>query len=216
MNTEYLFSLLDHLAKCLGVALGPKHEVVLHDVRNPESSIVAIYNGHITGRKIGDSSTNLAFQVLKDPYGEHDAFNYRSQTSTGKVLKSSSIYFKDESGQVFAAVCINHDVSELMAAVNIMQDMMALKSEDSNETLGSTIDDAITRLLNEAIMTLNKPIDQMTREDKVKFIKMLDAKGVFAVKRSIDKVAMLLGISRVTVYGYINEIESGSDNMLKT
>jgi len=42
-----------------------KCEVLIHDFRNPQHSIVAIENGHVTGRKIGDPITDLALSVWK-------------------------------------------------------------------------------------------------------------------------------------------------------
>lgn len=38
-------------------------------------------------------------------------------------------------------------------------------------------------------------------------VKTLDAKGAFLIKKSIDRVADYLGISRFTVYNYLNQEE---------
>lgn len=58
---QFLFPLIKGIAK----ALGPNCEVVLHDLYDVEHSLVAIENNHITGRKIGDPSTNLGLEVLR-------------------------------------------------------------------------------------------------------------------------------------------------------
>jgi len=210
MNKNQFFAIMTHLVEGLGKALGEKTEVVLHDLSQPESSIIAIANNNVTGRKVGDSTTNLGLPVLKNPYGDYDLFNYRSYTKSGKLLKSSSIYFKDEEGKVFAALCINQDISELEIAINILKKMISTNS-GVNEEYVSNIDDLISQLIDEAISSINIPINMMSKEDKMKVLQKLDEKGVFMVKRSIDRVANLLGISRVTAYGYLSEIQASKD-----
>lgn len=41
------------LVDFLGAALGSATEVVLHDLTEPESSVVKIVNGHVSGRNVG-------------------------------------------------------------------------------------------------------------------------------------------------------------------
>lgn len=53
------------LVDFFGEALGPSTEIVLHDPTVPDKSIVAIANGHISGRKIGGPVTNLALMFMK-------------------------------------------------------------------------------------------------------------------------------------------------------
>jgi predicted transcriptional regulator YheO len=215
MNYDVTFIFLKQLVHMLGQLLGNHCEVVLHDVRHPESSIIAIEHGDITGRKVGDPSTNLGLPVLQNPYGEYDAFNYRSTSPTGRPLKSSSIYLKDDEGKVFAALCVNWDISSLSAAANILQDLMRT-NEVVEESYVNDIQDLISTLVQQALETVNKPIDAMNKEDKLRVMDILDKKGVFIVKRSLDQVANLLGISRATAYGYLNEIQAKRDGSLFT
>lgn len=51
--------------KTIAEMFGKKCEVLIHDFRNPQHSIMAIENGHVTGRKIGDPITDLALSVWK-------------------------------------------------------------------------------------------------------------------------------------------------------
>lgn len=206
-NREERMDFLRKIVHGLGQMLGPDCEVVLHDLSSPESSIVAIENGHVTDRKIGDPSTNLGLPIFKHPIGEYDQFNYRTQTRSGKTLKSSSLYFKDDEGRVFAALCLNWDISVLLAAANVLKDLAATQ-EAVDETFASDINDVISKILDDTLASVNKPIATMDKEDKLKIIQTLDEKGVFTVKRSVDRVAALLGISRVTVYGYLNEVQA--------
>lgn len=53
------------MVEFLGEALGREYEIVLHDLTNPERSIVAIANGELSGRGIGGPVTDFALKILK-------------------------------------------------------------------------------------------------------------------------------------------------------
>ena len=48
----------------------------------------------------------------------------------------------------------------------------------------------------------------MEKEDKLVIVRRLDEKGVFLVKGAIDYVANILGVSRYTIYNYLDEVRS--------
>ena len=51
--------LLKQVAAGIAAQFGSSCEVVIHDLsRNPDHSIVAIINGHVSGRKVGDGASN--------------------------------------------------------------------------------------------------------------------------------------------------------------
>lgn len=206
-ETEMAMRFLKRTVVALGNLLGEKCEVVLHDVRTPESSIVAIVHGDITGRKVGDPSTNLGLPVINNPFGDYDQYNYRSKTRTGKTLKSSSIYFKDPSGRIFAAMCINYDISEMMIAANVLRDFTATGNQ-IEEHFATDINEVITRILDETVEATGNGLLLGDKDERLKLIRALDDKGVFSVKGTIDRVAKLLGVSRVTVYGYLSEVQA--------
>src|SRR6266702_1876154 len=149
MNYDLSFTFLKQVAQALGHLLGDQCEIVLHDLRQPESSIVMIEHGEITGRKVGDPSTNLGLPILQNPYGDYDVFNYRSRTPDGRTLKSSSIYLKDDEGKVFAALCINRDISSLMVATTILNDLIRT-NEDVEEHYVNDVQDLIFTLFEQA------------------------------------------------------------------
>lgn len=60
---EAVINALRPVVPMLAAMAGPHLEVVLHDVARPEGSVVAIANGHISGRAVGSS-------VLEGPHGD--------------------------------------------------------------------------------------------------------------------------------------------------
>ena len=60
--------LLESVMKLIAAQFGPDCEVVLHDwSKEYESTIVAIENGHVSGRKVGDGGSNLGLAALAAP-----------------------------------------------------------------------------------------------------------------------------------------------------
>ncbi len=50
----------------------------------------------------------------------------------------------------------------------------------------------------------------LSRVDKQRAVRMLDERGAFAVRNAVDEVADAMGVSRVTVYNYLNATRSSS------
>jgi predicted transcriptional regulator YheO len=215
------------LMKGLTTLFGPNVELVLHDLKNQpyDSSIIAIDNGHVTGRKVGDCGTNLGLAVLRgsaatgdDGHPDHpmeDQYNYVSQTDNGRVLRSSSVYIHDDSGVVVGALCINFDISDLMVAERsigqICQNPFHADSSvnhELREVFARNVGELLDSLIQEVQQMINKPVSFMTREDKFRALKYLDERGAFLIKKSGDKVARYFDISKYTMYSYLESIRA--------
>ena len=59
----------------------------------------------------------------------------------------------------------------------------------------------------EAVESTGHTLDTLDKEDKVAVVRYLDNKGAFLIKKSAERVADFLGISRFTVYNYLNEAQ---------
>ncbi|MBT1162597.1 MULTISPECIES: helix-turn-helix transcriptional regulator [Bifidobacterium] len=108
------------LVDFLGVALGRNTEVVLQDCRDFEHSIVAIANGHVSGRSLGGPATDLILRVWRNrEYERRDYITrYTGTTADGRELVSSTFFIRDEDGDAIGTLCINHDASTLVGAVH--------------------------------------------------------------------------------------------------
>lgn len=58
---------------------------------------------------------------------------------------------------------------------------------------------------------LGGPLSGLSRVDKQKAVRMLDERGAFALRNAVDEVADAMGVSRVTVYNYLNATRASSD-----
>ncbi|PAB57025.1 helix-turn-helix transcriptional regulator [Anaeromicrobium sediminis] len=209
---------LQSIAKTIAKQFGDKCEVVLHDFSNGyDNSIVAIENGHITGRKIGSSITNTGLENLKriqdSKMNPKDGFhNYMTITKDGKTLRSSSSIITNDQGEVIGSLCINFDITDFILASNTMKQMIEFETPTlQNEVFVNDVNELFDIYLKECIKHVGKPIALMQKEDKIKAISYLDQKGAFLITKSGKRVCEMFGISKYTLYNYLDEIRNQQD-----
>ena len=205
--------MLKQIAQALAAQFGPNCEVVIHDLvaKDPEKSIVYIVNGHVTGRKTGDGpSTVVMEQILraeKNP-NPQDHLGYLTRTPDGKILKSSTIYIRDSRGRVNAILSINYDISALLMVEGAISGMIHTAEEEprgkEERITVLNVSDLLDDLIEQSVTLVGKPVALMNKEDKVRAIQFLSQHGAFLITKSGDKVAKYFGISKYTLYSYID------------
>ena len=198
------------LAKGIAAQFGNKCEVVLHDYEEDyDSTIVQTENGHITGRSVGECGTNSGLEVLRGTVERGDEYNYITQTKDGKILHSTSIYIRDDEGKAIGALCINWDVTEMYACQNVLKDIIGIDAaEGVKEVITNDVSDLLDSLIQDSIRYVGKPVASMTKEDKIKGLKYLDAKGAFLIKKAGEKITKFYDISKYTLYNYLEQQEN--------
>ena len=195
------------MAAGIAAQFGSSCEVVIHDLsRNPDHSIVDIVNGHISGRKVGDGASNVVMEQLRtqDPEPK-DHLCYLTKTPDGKILKSSTVYIRDRKGKVSAILAINYDISRLILMEEALHDLTSTGEEVPSEPERITnVSDLLDELIQQSVALVGKPAAVMNKEDKVKAIQFLSQNGAFLITKSGDKVAKYFGISKYTLYSYID------------
>lgn len=205
-----LLPLLQPVMKGIATAVGPHCEVVLHDLtQDPDRTIIAIENSHVTGRAVGGSSTNFGLEVLRNGDQEVNTLGYRSTASDGRELRSSSVYFNNPEGEVVAALCLNFDLTVYQSVHGMMEDMLKFPGTTSQgEIFATDITDVLQQMIDEALSQVNAPVAMMNKRDRLRVIQLLEDRGAFVVKSAVETVASRLKISRVTVYTYLDQIRS--------
>ena len=189
-----LLELLEQIAKAIAAQFGSNCEVVLHELsgKSAYSSIVAIENGHVTGRKVGDGPSHVVLEQLghEDDNAE-DQLGYLTRTKDGKILKSSSVYIRDETGKVTGILGINYDISMMQLFENSLHDFISADQQASREPERITLNvaDLLDDLIRQADELVGKPVALMTKDDKVKAIRYLSNSGALLITKSGDKIA---------------------------
>ena len=199
--------LLRQVAAGIAAQFGSNCEVAIHDLsRDPDRSIVFIANGHVSGRKVGDGASNVVMEQLRtqDPEPK-DHLCYLTKTPDGKILKSSTVYIRDRKGKVSAILAINYDISRLILMEEALRDLTSTGEEVPSEPERITnVSDLLEELIQQSVALVGKPAAVMNKEDKVKAIQFLSQNGAFLITKSGDKVAKYFGISKYTLYSYID------------
>lgn len=66
---------------------------------------------------------------------------------------------------------------------------------------------ALDRLIAQVERELGGTLGTLSREDKQRAVRLLDERGAFTLRKSIEDVADALGVSRITVYNYLNAVQ---------
>ncbi|MBU6317730.1 MAG: helix-turn-helix domain-containing protein [Acidobacteria bacterium] len=65
---------------------------------------------------------------------------------------------------------------------------------------------ALDRLIEGVERELGGRLPLLGREDKQLAIRLLDERGAFTLRRAVEDVADAMGVSRITVYNYLNAL----------
>lgn len=71
----------------------------------------------------------------------------------------------------------------------------------------ASLDGALDRMIAAVERELGHPAGELDREQKQEFVRRLDELGAFTLRRSVEDVAEVLGVSRFTVYNYLNALQ---------
>ena len=208
-NLEFCLQLATGIAR----QFGPNCEVVVHDLasNDPDSSIVAIENGHVSGRKIGDGPSHVVLEALRDGGSvPEDRLGYLTKTEDGKILKSSTIYIRDDDGRAVGIFSINYDITLMLAMEDTLQGLTTTEVPQAEpEPIARSVAGLLDELLEQSVRLVGKPVALMSREDKVKAVRFLNQSGAFLITKSGHKVCKYFGISKYTLYSYLDEAKTG-------
>lgn len=211
MLKPHELEMLRTIAKGVAAQFGTSCEVVIHEIseESADHSIVAIENGQVTGRQLGDGPSQVVLEQLGktiDTAAAEDRLSYLTRTPNGKLLKSSTVYLHGEDGRVNALFCINYDVSALSMAAGILSELASPKEQNIEEPaqIPNNVNDLLDTLIERSVRLVGKPVDHMTKEDKITAIRFLSDSGAMLITKSGDKIAKFFGISKYTLYSYLD------------
>lgn len=201
----------------LAEMLGSDCEVVLHDVRRLPHSIVAIENGAVSGRTVGDVPTDRMLRNLRSTDETQDVRVYVS-SHEGRILKSLAVTLRDEDGRPYGLLGLNYDISDVVQAQRALATFMAAGeigsglSPETGEIFAGDIRDVVAGMVARILGEMGKTPAAMTREEKMAVVSRLEERGAFLVKRSAEQVAEALDLSRYTIFAYLKEIRRGGES----
>ena len=212
-------------ADALARMQGPSTEIVLHDLTNPAHSVVYVVNGDITDRKVGQGVRHLVPEMLTSHEGKPIGpwwFRYRT-----KLIRATTELIYDKDGEIIGALCVNEDVTgEERLFLSLEGRLPGLTMTDlkaDGDTAGlikpeTSVKDAelsgkpdsvrktVFRLISETAAQKAYAEAKTNRDVRRRLVRDLKERDVFLLKGSIEELARLLGLSKVTIYSDLDAL----------
>lgn len=209
---ETILESLTFIAHGIARQFGSNCEVCIHDLKtsDPEHSIIYIINGHVTGRDIGDAPSKIVLESIEAlSKGDNltDHLCYLTKGTGGKLLKSSTIFVKDYNNEFHYVLSINLDISGFTAFDSALKSLISINDnseEQKTEAIPNSVNELLDNLIEQSVALIGKAPALMNKEEKVKAINYLNDAGAFLIQKSGDKVSNYFGISKFTLYSYVD------------
>lgn len=210
---QNLSGMLDALASVIGQNI----EVVLHDLSQPQASVIKIINGHISGRKPGSAlqdgpENDLGFLGLlgkdqNDTSAPSVFKDYRTTSGRGTPLRSATVLYKDESGKPAVSVCFNADYQLIDGAREALAQLMPAQVALAGSDNHSDLEERMNEIIRAALPPGGVLRTGASKKEKVESVRLLQEKGLFIVRGGVERAASALGVTRYTIYNYLDEIK---------
>ena len=190
--------------------LGEGYEIVLHSLESMEHSVIAIANGHHTGRQEGSPITDLALHMLHSIEEEEQTgfISYFSKNRKGEPLRSSTIVIYGENHRAIGLLCFNFylNTSVYTVVANLMDESKSTPPMIT-ETFVDNAEDLLSRVVEQVRQDVNNDGRILSSLKNKESIRRCHAQGVFQIKNAVSRVAQLLGISKNTVYLHLRALQ---------
>jgi predicted transcriptional regulator YheO len=212
INQSQNREILEHYVKAgeiIAEMFAPNLEVIIHDLQTPEHSIIAIFNNHITGRKIGDGTSDIGYKKLEGELPDK-IVNYNNQSPSGLDLKSSSLTIRNRGGEIIGSMGLNFDLSSFVNIKEFLEmftETFALDNLPKREEFFMwSVKDEIQQALNKYIASHDLQGKILNRKDKLNVVAYMKKEGHIKKKGAISILSEMLAITRPTLYKYIKEV----------
>jgi len=200
MKKDELFSILDTAARGIAETFGPNCETLIQDLTTLSHPILSIYNSHVTGRSAGSTTSindgspadyALELSKLQSPHINMLAVD------GSRRMKSTTIPFFAEDGVL--GLGINFDYTAFEQAEQAIKALTAINGflyEDLRRNQPLQIDS----LFREAAQGFDKPIAQLSRQERLMLMRRLKSNHFFEQHKAVPYLAEQLNVSRHTLY----------------
>lgn len=86
--------------------------------------------------------------------------------------------------------------------------------ESSIATRFGDLHDALAQMVSAVEEELGQPLAELPRDQKQAAVRLLDERGAFLLRKAVENVGEIMGVSRITIYNYLNAIarpDEGAD-----
>ncbi|MFD4029471.1 transcriptional regulator [Streptomyces sp. NPDC058637] len=185
----------------IAATVGDHCEVLVHDYRSPESSVVAV-GGSVTGRRAGDPMSEIGRRMHAAGDAAQPDINYRNRTPDGRMIRSSTIPLRDSGGRVIGCLCINVDTTALHTLRDQLDTMLGGSGPETVPTTDfpSSFDAALDEILLYEARSRDKELTDLTTAERGEVLRRIDERGLLQARGAVRRISTRLGVSRAAVY----------------
>ncbi|ANZ41565.1 hypothetical protein BBK82_42060 [Lentzea guizhouensis] len=208
-TADAVFAALTPVVEGIAATFGRSCEVVLHDYRDQEQSVVAVA-GSVTGRAAGDAMSEIGLRVLAAGADARNEVGYVTRAQDGRVLKCTTLPLRDVDGTLIGALCVNVDLSAINRATGVLSDLLglsALEEPAATTNFSGDLDQVVESLVERAERAHAVPVAALGRDERLVLVRSLHEAGVFGLRGAPGRIAKRLGISRTGLYNDLAELK---------
>jgi len=196
-------------------------ECIFKNLQRVADAVVALLGknlvyiqGDVTHRKPGAPATDLLMKMLQqNSKTGQDKHNYKTTTSDGRSLKSTTTFIRDSAGRPLAAFCINLDTTDFYNAAQALIPFINVQENNHTspaETFAHSSGETIEALFMHAMEKIGKHPATMNVDEKTQLIGQLEASNTFIIKGAVEQVAQMMGVTKFTVYNYLKKVRNNT------
>lgn len=210
-SNHQIFEHYIRVGEIIAEKFSPYLEVIIHDLKDPEHSIIAIFNNHITGRKIGDGTSDIGYKKLANKLPDK-IVNYENTSPSGAKLKSSTLTIRNGHGKIIGSMAFNFDLTpfeNVQEFFNTITKTNKSKLDDfpkQEQFFVWSVRDDLEQALNKYIIANGLQGKVLTRKDKLNVVVLMKKEGHIKKRGAMSILSELLAITRPTLYKYLKDV----------
>lgn len=197
-----------HIAEGIAEFWGESCEVIVHNLAQPDASVIKLINGHSgqkEGAPISDAALAYAHKMMTDPSLRH--VTYFAKTKRGEAFKAVICAIEGEHQNIIGLLCVHFYLTAPFHA--LLQTFSPAAKADNRgfpEAFAENSEELMLSALAEAKKTVYGNLSISSANKNKEIISLLHQKGIFNLKDSVVTIASHLGISKNTVYMHIRNM----------
>jgi len=156
---------------------------------------------------VGDPS-NLKADAQDFNLNENVIGPYEKTGAKGQRIRSITAVLRDDKGNPIGIICINLDFSMLESAVSVLDRFLCPPNVDPRPEIlfRNEWRELILLEIRSYLKKQEQTLENMDVKERKALLERLDEKGLFYARKSVEQVAIHLGMSRATIYKDLNKI----------
>ncbi len=193
--------------------LSEANEILLFDVTKNDLPLLA-YENKISGSLKGTENVTrkLVYNALKnDEIKENEMLlNRMLSTDTGKIMKSSIFFLKNNDQEIECALSVNMKCDVYLEAQSLISNLLQFNTTEIVETPKEPYleyKEPSLDTITSVIQAEGIEIERITPDERLDIICKLYDLGIFEIKGAVSRAAQELNVSEQSIYRYITRIK---------